>query len=84
MKIEVFLNLGTNDWPLSPLLAGEHEVSDSLGSELVKAKVAREIVVEVPPPDEESNPPEHPKVKAVKEQFSQTKPGKPTPAQTQE
>lgn len=49
MLVEVFLNLGTNDFPDSPLTAGEHEVPDVLGASLVARRLAREIVTEKEP-----------------------------------
>ena len=47
MLVEVFLNLGTSEFPDSPLPAGEHEVTDKLGALLVARGLARAIEVPV-------------------------------------
>jgi len=52
MKVEVLVNLGTNDYPSTPYLAGEtHEVSDALGELLVTKGHARAVASE-PEPEE--------------------------------
>jgi hypothetical protein len=50
MKVEVLVNLGTNDYPGHPYLAGEiHEVTDAVGAKLVSNGHARAIVSEPEP-----------------------------------
>lgn len=50
MKVEVLVNLGTNDYPAHPYLAGEiREVSDAVGAKLVANGHARAVVCEPEP-----------------------------------
>lgn len=50
MKVEVLVNLGTNDYPGHPYLAGEiHEVTEAVGVKLVSNGHARAIVSEPEP-----------------------------------
>lgn len=54
MKVNVLLNIGTNDAPLPALHAGVHEVDDRIG----KAMVDRGLAVDLtPPPKIEAVPP---------------------------
>ena len=44
MKVEVLVNLGTNEFPETPFCEGEtHEVDGKLGAKLVAQRLAREI-----------------------------------------
>lgn len=44
MKINVKFNIGTNDYPETPLTEGEHTVSDKLGQELIDRGYAEPVV----------------------------------------
>lgn len=53
MKVRLLCNLGTNDFPLTPFEEGEEpEVSDDLGTRLVRAKLA----VDITPPAAAAQP----------------------------
>lgn len=49
MRVRVKCNLGTDDFPDSPLTEGEHEVSETFGAQLVGLKLADEVAAELPP-----------------------------------
>lgn len=50
MKVKLKCNLGTNDFPDSPLPEGEHEVTDTFGAKLVALKLAEDITPAKLPP----------------------------------
>lgn len=73
MQVEVLVNLGSNDYPGLPYLAGEtHEVSEAVGKRLVANGHAREVEVQTP----EEPAPTEPQVASVSSESKQDKPAK--------
>lgn len=73
MKVEVLVNLGSNDYPGLPYLAGEtREVTEDIGKRLVANGHAREVEVQAP----EEPATTEPQVAAVSTESKQDKPAK--------
>lgn len=73
MQVEVLVNLGSNDYPGLPYLAGEiHEVSEAIGQRLVANGHARKVEVQAP-----AEPaPAEPQVAPAATESKQDKPAK--------
>ena len=60
MKIKLLCNLGTNDYPDTPLQEGEHDVPDNLANKLIARKLA--VAIEQPKPPEVKAVPAEPTI----------------------